>query len=241
MYSGNRSGGQGYWEDGAGAEGAAPAGTRSPAPLFSPTAYERLALLLGCLALLGVGGNLLVLLLYSKFPRLRTPTHLFLVNLSLGDLLVSLFGVTFTFASCLRNGWVWDAVGCAWDGFSGSLFGESPGTGSPRLSTFPGYLSSGLPSFLGSSLIASHHPQLPVSPPREPPFSRNPLLSSPRNSPFHQVFLPNSLSHPPPPSGLHSLPPSQSSTSAPHPSAALNKVSLLPITLYPLICFYFLL
>lgn len=163
MYSGNRSGGQGYWEDGAGAEGAAPAGTRSPAPLFSPTAYERLALLLGCLALLGVGGNLLVLLLYSKFPRLRTPTHLFLVNLSLGDLLVSLFGVTFTFASCLRNGWVWDAVGCAWDGFSGSLFGESPGTGSPRLSTFPGYLSSGLPSFPGSSLIASHHPQLPVS------------------------------------------------------------------------------
>lgn len=123
MYSGNRSGDQGYWEDGAGAEGAAPAGTRSPAPLFSPTAYERLALLLGCLALLGVGGNLLVLLLYSKFPRLRTPTHLFLVNLSLGDLLVSLFGVTFTFASCLRNGWVWDAVGCAWDGFSGSLFG----------------------------------------------------------------------------------------------------------------------
>ncbi|XP_055464564.1 opsin-3 isoform X1 [Psammomys obesus] len=123
MYSGNRSGGQGYWEDGAGAEGAAPAGTRSPAPLFSPAAYERLALLLGGLALLGVGGNLLVLLLYSKFPRLRTPTHLLLVNLSLGDLLASLFGVTFTFASCLRNGWVWDAVGCAWDGFSGSLFG----------------------------------------------------------------------------------------------------------------------
>lgn len=164
MYSGNRSGGQGYWEDGAGAEGAAPAGTRSPAPLFSPSAYERLALLLGCLALLGVGGNLLVLLLYSKFPRLRTPTHLFLVNLSLGDLLVSLFGVTFTFASCLRNGWVWDAVGCAWDGFSGSLFGELPGTRFPCLSTFPGYISSGPPSSPGSSLIASHHPQLPISP-----------------------------------------------------------------------------
>lgn len=164
MYSGNRSGGQGYWEDGAGAEGAAPTGTRSPAPLFSPSVYERLALLLGCLALLGVGGNLLVLLLYSKFPRLRTPTHLFLVNLSLGDLLVSLFGVTFTFASCLRNGWVWDAVGCAWDGFSGSLFGESPGTRSPCLSTFPGYISSGPPSSPGSSLIASHHPRLPISP-----------------------------------------------------------------------------
>nr|XP_015845012.2 opsin-3 [Peromyscus maniculatus bairdii] len=112
---------------GGGVKGVLGAGpyTGGKAKVFSPTAYERLALLLGGLALLGVGGNLLVLLLYSKFPWLRTPTHLFLVNLSLGDLLVSLFGVTFTFASCLRNGWVWDAVGCAWDGFSGSLFEKS--------------------------------------------------------------------------------------------------------------------
>uniref|UniRef100_A0A2K6GKW9 Opsin 3 n=1 Tax=Propithecus coquereli TaxID=379532 RepID=A0A2K6GKW9_PROCO len=126
MYSGNRSGGQGFWEGGgaAGAEGPAPAGTLSPAPLFSPGTYERLALLLGSIGLLGVGNNLLVLVLYYKFPRLRTPTHLFLVNISLSDLLVSLFGVTFTFVSCLRNGWVWDTVGCVWDGFSSSLFGE---------------------------------------------------------------------------------------------------------------------
>ncbi|XP_046534266.1 opsin-3 isoform X1 [Equus asinus] len=125
MYAGNRSGGQGSWEGGAaaGAEDPGPAGPLSPAPLFSPGTYERLALLLGCLGLLGVGNNLLVLVLYSKFPRLRTPTHLLLVNISLSDLLVALFGVTFTFVSCLRNGWVWDAVGCAWDGFSSSLCG----------------------------------------------------------------------------------------------------------------------
>ncbi|XP_055091187.1 opsin-3 isoform X3 [Symphalangus syndactylus] len=124
MYSENRSGGQGYWDGGgaAGAEGPAPAGTLSPAPLFSPGTYERLALLLGSIGLLGVGNNLLVLVLYYKFQRLRTPTHLLLVNISLSDLLVSLFGVTFTFVSCLRNGWVWDTVGCVWDGFSGSLF-----------------------------------------------------------------------------------------------------------------------
>ncbi|XP_032245174.1 opsin-3 isoform X1 [Halichoerus grypus] len=125
MYSGNRSGGQGHWEGGgaAGAEGPGAAGTLSPAPLFSPGAYERLALLLGSIGLLGVGNNLLVLVLYYKFQRLRTPTHLLLVNISLSDLLVSLFGVTFTFVSCLRNGWVWDTVGCVWDGFSSSLFG----------------------------------------------------------------------------------------------------------------------
>ncbi|KAF7473069.1 hypothetical protein GHT09_016208 [Marmota monax] len=124
MYSGNRSGSQGSWEgDGpAGAEGSAPEGTLSPTPLFSPGTYERLALLFGSLGLLGAGSNLLVLVLYYKFQRLRTPTHLFLVNISLGDLLMSLFGVTFTFVSCLRNRWVWDTVGCVWDGFSSSLF-----------------------------------------------------------------------------------------------------------------------
>ncbi|XP_036351123.2 opsin-3 isoform X2 [Ochotona princeps] len=122
MYSGNRSSGQGHWED---AEESEPAGTVSPAPLFSANTYERLALLFGSLGLLGVGNNLLVLVLYYKFQRLRTPTHLFLVNLSLSDLLVSLFGVTFTLVSCLRNGWVWDTVGCVWDGFSSSLFEKS--------------------------------------------------------------------------------------------------------------------
>ncbi|KAM5238356.1 opsin-3 [Ctenodactylus gundi] len=122
MYSENRSDGRGFWESG-GSESPAPAGTRSPAQLFSPGTYERLALLLGALALLGAGSNLLVLVLYAKFPRLRTPTHLFLVNISLGDLLASVFGVTFAFVSCLRNGWVWESAGCAWDGFSTSLFG----------------------------------------------------------------------------------------------------------------------
>jgi c-opsin len=150
MYSGNRSGGQGYGEDG-GPEGPAPAGTRSPAPLFSPGTYERLALLLGSVGLLGVGDNLLVLVLYYKFQRLRAPTHLLLVSLSLGHLLVTLFGVTFSLVSCLRSGWAWDAVGCAWDGFSGSLLGELAG-------------------WVGAEASALAHPAGPG--PRAPPLSR---------------------------------------------------------------------
>ncbi|XP_062938888.1 opsin-3 isoform X4 [Cynocephalus volans] len=125
MFSGNRSGGQGYWEGGGAAGVEGPAGTPRPAPLFSPGTYERLALLLGSAGLLGVGNNLLVLVLYCKCQRLRAPTHLLLVSISLSDLLASVFGVPFTFVSCLRNGWVWDAAGCAWDGFSSSLFEKS--------------------------------------------------------------------------------------------------------------------
>ncbi|XP_072849267.2 opsin-3 [Pogona vitticeps] len=92
-------------------------------PPFSEGTYELLALLIATIGLLGLCNNLLVLLLYAKFKRLRTPTNLFLVNISLSDLLVSLFGVSFTFFSCLKRRWVWDAAGCVWDGFSNSLFG----------------------------------------------------------------------------------------------------------------------
>ncbi|XP_062981484.1 opsin-3 [Elgaria multicarinata webbii] len=92
-------------------------------PPFSAGTYELLALLIATIGILGLCNNLLVLVLYAKFKRLRTPTNLFLVNISLSDLLVSLFGVSFTFLSCLRNHWVWDAAGCVWDGFSNSLFG----------------------------------------------------------------------------------------------------------------------
>ncbi|XP_066479154.1 opsin-3 [Tiliqua scincoides] len=92
-------------------------------PPFSAGTYELLALLVATIGLLGLCNNLLVLVLYAKFKRLRTPTNLFLVNISLSDLLVSLFGVGFTFLSCLRSRWAWDAAGCVWDGFSNSLFG----------------------------------------------------------------------------------------------------------------------
>ncbi|XP_063246452.1 opsin-3 [Prinia subflava] len=92
-------------------------------PLFSAGTYELLALLVATIGMLGMCNNLLVLVLYYKFKRLRTPTNLFLVNISLSDLLVSVFGVSLTFMSCLRSRWVWDAAGCVWDGFSSSLFG----------------------------------------------------------------------------------------------------------------------
>ncbi|XP_077201109.1 opsin-3 [Paroedura picta] len=101
---------------------AAPA-AEDAGPPFSGSTYELLALLVAAIGVLGLCNNVLVLVLYAKFKRLRSPTHLFLVNISLSDLLVSLFGVSLTFFSCLRSRWVWDDAGCVWDGFSSSLFG----------------------------------------------------------------------------------------------------------------------
>uniref|UniRef100_H3ALG3 Opsin 3 n=1 Tax=Latimeria chalumnae TaxID=7897 RepID=H3ALG3_LATCH len=93
--------------------------------LFSQGTYEFLAVLIATIGILGFCNNLLVLVLYYKFKRLRTPTSLLLVNISISDILVSVFGVTFTFLSCLKRRWVWDNAGCIWDGFSNSLFGNN--------------------------------------------------------------------------------------------------------------------
>ncbi|XP_052468555.1 opsin-3 isoform X2 [Carassius gibelio] len=57
------------------------------------------------------------------FKRLRTPTNLLIVNISVSDLLVSVTGVNFTFVSCVKRRWIFDSATCVWDGFSNSLFG----------------------------------------------------------------------------------------------------------------------
>lgn len=100
-------------------------GTRMHADtsLFPVGMYKRLAFTIGTIGVLGFCNNLLVLTLYYKFKRLQTPTSLLLVNISVSDLLVSVFGTNFTLVSCLERGWVWDTTTCVWDGFSNSLFG----------------------------------------------------------------------------------------------------------------------
>ncbi|KAL4641263.1 opsin-3 [Arapaima gigas] len=91
--------------------------------VFAAGTYRLLAATIGTIGLLGFCNNALVLLLYYRFKRLRTPTNLLLVNISVSDLLVSVVGVHFTFVSCIRGGWTWNSATCVWDGFSNSLFG----------------------------------------------------------------------------------------------------------------------
>ncbi|XP_067391881.1 opsin-3 [Emydura macquarii macquarii] len=119
MYSGNSSSGERSNQ----APGPGLQEQRQDLPLFSPGTYELLALLIATIGVLGLCNNLLVLVLFCRFQRLRTPTHLFLLNISLSHLLAALGGGTLTFVSCLRRRWVWEAAGCVWDGFSNSLFG----------------------------------------------------------------------------------------------------------------------
>lgn len=136
-------------------------------PLFSAATYELLALLVATIGMLGLCNNLLVLVLYYKFKRLRTPTNLFLVNISLSDLLVSVFGVSLTFMSCLRSRWVWDAAGCVWDGFSSSLFGGCWGRG--RRLSLPVLLGPSSAACTGGTAPCPRFPTAPTAPRRPQP------------------------------------------------------------------------
>ncbi|KAM8852106.1 opsin-3 [Synchiropus picturatus] len=97
---------------------------RSAEPyLFALGTYKLLAFTIGTIGVFGFCNNIVVIALYCKFKRLRTPTNLLLVNISLSDLLVSVIGINFTFVSCVKGGWIWSRATCVWDGFSNSLFG----------------------------------------------------------------------------------------------------------------------
>lgn len=166
MHSGNSTGATSRSQPAA--EGHEVPGER---PLFSAGTYELLALLIATIGTLGVCNNLLVLVLYYKFKRLRTPTNLFLVNISLSDLLVSVCGVSLTFMSCLRSRWVWDAAGCVWDGFSNSLFGgcRRSRPSDPLWAWVP---SRSLPPSRGSRWLRPRREELPPGGRRETPSAR---------------------------------------------------------------------
>lgn len=91
--------------------------------LFAVATYKLLAVAIGTIGLFGFCNNVAVVVLYYRFKRLRTPTNLLLVNISVSDILVSVTGVN-TLVSCVRGGWIWSSATCVWDGFSNSLFGE---------------------------------------------------------------------------------------------------------------------
>jgi len=92
--------------------------------IFADETYQLLTFTIGSIGVLGFCNNIIVIILYCRFKRLRTPTNLLIVNISVSDLLVSLTGVNFTFVSCVKRGWVFNSATCVWDGFSNSLFGQ---------------------------------------------------------------------------------------------------------------------
>ncbi|XP_041653923.1 teleost multiple tissue opsin 3a [Cheilinus undulatus] len=90
---------------------------------LSRSGHTVVAVCLGFILVAGILGNFLVLLVFVKFRALRTPINLILLNISLSDILVCVFGTPFSFAASLQGRWLIGEYGCKWYGFANSLFG----------------------------------------------------------------------------------------------------------------------
>ncbi|XP_060909338.1 teleost multiple tissue opsin 2b [Labrus mixtus] len=90
---------------------------------LSPAGFVALSVVLGFIMTFGFLNNFVVLLLFCKFKKLRTPVNMLLLNISVSDMLVCLFGTTLSFASSVRGKWLLGRSGCSWYGFINSCFG----------------------------------------------------------------------------------------------------------------------
>ncbi|XP_041931494.1 teleost multiple tissue opsin 3a [Alosa sapidissima] len=90
---------------------------------LSRTGHTVVAVFLGIILFFGFFNNLLVLLVFAKFRSLWTPINLILLNISVSDILVCIFGTPFSFAANVYGRWLIGDYGCQWYGFANSLFG----------------------------------------------------------------------------------------------------------------------
>ncbi|XP_028314920.1 teleost multiple tissue opsin 3a [Gouania willdenowi] len=95
----------------------------APGAGMSRTGHTVVAVCLGFILVAGILSNLLTLLIFAKFRCLWTPINLILLNISLSDVLVCVFGTPFSFAASLHGRWLIGEHGCKWYGFANSLFG----------------------------------------------------------------------------------------------------------------------
>uniref|UniRef100_A0A673KDP3 Teleost multiple tissue opsin 2b n=1 Tax=Sinocyclocheilus rhinocerous TaxID=307959 RepID=A0A673KDP3_9TELE len=90
---------------------------------LSRAGFIALSVFLGFIMTFGFFNNFVVLVLFCKFKTLRTPVYMLLLNISVSDMLVCMFGTTMSFASSVRGRWLLGRHGCMWYGFINSCFG----------------------------------------------------------------------------------------------------------------------
>uniref|UniRef100_A0A8C5HHE5 Pinopsin-like n=1 Tax=Gouania willdenowi TaxID=441366 RepID=A0A8C5HHE5_GOUWI len=90
---------------------------------LSRSGHTAVAVVLGVILVLGFLGNFLALMVFSRFPGLRTPVNLLLININVSDMLVCVFGTPLSLAASVRGRWLTGSHGCQWYGFSNALFG----------------------------------------------------------------------------------------------------------------------
>lgn len=81
------------------------------------------AVILFCIMLLAIGGNVLVIAVIYRRPELRkTETHIFMINLSITDICVALLCMPFSIITAVTQDWIFSHVLCQLNGFLNVLF-----------------------------------------------------------------------------------------------------------------------
>ncbi|KAK3542839.1 hypothetical protein QTP70_004648 [Hemibagrus guttatus] len=136
----------------------------SSVPKLSPVGFVALSVFLGFIMTFGFLNNFVVLVLFCKFKKLRTPVNVLLLNISVSDMLVCLCGTTLSFASSVRGRWLLGRSGCMWYGFINSCFGYSAIMGLNEHYAAMPKVEETLAGYLSPTSAAWRKPALPSKP-----------------------------------------------------------------------------
>ncbi|XP_018415733.1 PREDICTED: pinopsin-like [Nanorana parkeri] len=91
--------------------------------IFHRSGYSILAFLMFLNAVFSIFNNLLVILVTMKYPQLRNPINIFILNLSFSDLLMTLCGTTIVISTNYHGYFYLGEKFCIFQGFAVNYFG----------------------------------------------------------------------------------------------------------------------
>ncbi|XP_021355729.1 rhodopsin, G0-coupled [Mizuhopecten yessoensis] len=89
-----------------------PLNTTDTALVISPSEFRIIGIFISICCIIGVLGNLLIIIVFAKRRSVRRPINFFVLNLAVSDLIVALLGYPMTAASAFSNRWIFDNIGC---------------------------------------------------------------------------------------------------------------------------------
>ncbi|KAK0053094.1 rhodopsin [Biomphalaria pfeifferi] len=92
--------------------------------LISPAWHYAMGIFITFVSIFGSLGNLLVMYIFGTTKSLRTPSNMFIVNLSMSDFIFSIImGFPLMTISCFNRRWIFGKVACELYGLVGGIFG----------------------------------------------------------------------------------------------------------------------
>ncbi|GFQ84471.1 g_PROTEIN_RECEP_F1_2 domain-containing protein [Trichonephila clavata] len=91
---------------------------------LSELGYSIAAVCLFLIMVFGCFNNFVVIVVVAGTKKLRTPMNVILLNLSISDFIISLFGTPMSFASAINRNWIFGPFLCEVYAFFMTLTGE---------------------------------------------------------------------------------------------------------------------